>query len=253
MKTSIQRLALSLTVGAALVAGLAGCVPLVVGGAAVGAGFIAADRRSSGAQLDDQTIEVRGASRISAIANDNMNIAVTSFNRQVLLTGTVGADADRLRAEEEIKRIDNVRSVVNAVTVGPGSTIQDRANDTYITSKVKASLANANFSASNSIKVVTERGVVYLMGIVTQAELDQATNVTRGVSGVTKVVRMAEIVTAQQLNGPQGSGASAGGTGSTTSSGSLALPPMAPLPPADGSAAPAPAAGGGGVVTSPVR
>jgi len=247
MKTSIQRLALSLTAGAALAASLVGCVPLVVGGAAVGAGMIAVDRRSSGAQLDDQTIEVRGAARISAIANDNMNITVTSFNRQVLLTGTVGAEPDRVRAEEEIKRIDNVRSVVNAVTVGRGSNIQERANDTYITSKVKASLANANFSSSNSIKVVTERGVVYLLGIVTQAELDQATNVARGVSGVTKVVRMAEIQTAQQLAAQPASGATSGG------SGSVALPPMAPLPPAGAPAAAGTPAAPTGVVTSPVR
>ena len=244
MKTSIQRLAISLTAGAALVAGLAGCVPLVVGGAAVGAGMIAVDRRSSGAQLDDQTIEVRGAARISGIANDNMNITVTSFNRQVLLTGTVGAEADRVRAEEEIKRIDNVRSVVNAVTVGPGTNIQERTNDTYITSKVKASLIDSDYRSANSIKVVTERGVVYLMGLTTRAELDRATDVARGVSGVTKVVRMAEIISDQQAAQP--ASASSGGTGS---SGSVALPPMEPLPAAGSGAAPA----SGGVVTSPVR
>jgi len=248
MKTSIQRLAISLTAGAALVAGLAGCVPLVVGGAAVGAGMIAVDRRSSGAQLDDQTIEVRGAARISAIANDNTNITVTSFNRQVLLTGTVGAEADRVRAEEEIKRVDNVRSVVNAVTVGPGTNIQERTNDTYITSKVKASLIDANYRSANSIKVVTERGVVYLMGLTTRAELDQATSVARGVSGVNKVVRMAEIISDQQAAQP--SSASSGGNGS---SGSVALPPMAPLPAAGAAAPGTPAPASGGVVTSPVR
>lgn len=251
MKTSIQRLAISLTAGAALAAGLAGCVPLVVGGAAVGAGMIAVDRRSSGAQLDDQTIEVRGAARISAIANDNMNITVTSFNRQVLLTGSVGAEADRVRAEEEIKRVDNVRSVVNAVTVGPGTNIQERTNDTYITSKVKASLIDANYRSANSIKVVTERGVVYLMGLTTRAELDQATSVARGVSGVTKVVRMAEIISDQQAAQP--SSASSGGTGSSGSSGSVALPPMEPLPAAGAAAPGTPAPASGGVVTSPVR
>ena len=184
-RPSLQRLALIAAAGAALVAGLQGCVPLVVGGAAVaGAGMVATDRRSSGAQLDDQTIELRAAGRIREIANDEMYVSVTSFNRQVLLTGTVGSEADRRRAEETVARVDNVRSVVNELLVGPSSSFPTRSNDTFITGKVKASLLDARDIFANSFKVTTERGTVYLMGLATRRETERATDVTRGISGV---------------------------------------------------------------------
>jgi osmotically-inducible protein OsmY len=250
---STQRLVLALT-GAALAAGLSACVPLVVGGAAAaGVGMVATDRRSSGAQLDDQGIELRGAARVRDIANDNMNVTVVSFNRQVLLVGTVGSEGDRRRVEEAVARVDNVRSVVNEVVVGPGSTLPERSNDTYITGKVKASLLDAKDIFANSFKIVTERGVVYIMGIATRRETERATEVARGVSGVQKVVRVVEIVSDADLAASQ----RAGGTGPApvqdatpaSSSSRVPLPPMTPLPPAGGATA-APA---GGVVTSPVR
>lgn len=239
-----QRLIVTLVAGASVVLALGGCVPLVVGGAAVGAGMVATDRRSSGAQLDDTNIEVRGAARISEIANDNMNVTVISYNRQVLLTGSVATDADRRRAEEVITQIDNVRKVYNEIVVGPGTSIMDRSNDTYITSKVKAQLVSQSDIFANNFKVVTERSVVYLMGIATRAETDRASDIARSVDGVQKVVRIVEVVSASEL------GTTAGGTGASTtggtSSSSVPLPPMAPLPPAN-----APASGG--AVTTPVR
>jgi len=120
--TSFRRVAVAIVAAAALGGALQACVPLIVGGAAVvGVGMVATDRRSSGAQLDDQGIELRGAARIRDIANDNMNVTVTSYNRQVLLTGTVGTEADRRRAEEVLQRTDNVRSVVNELRVAPRS------------------------------------------------------------------------------------------------------------------------------------
>jgi osmotically-inducible protein OsmY len=250
---TLQRFAIALTAGAALAMSLGGCVPLVVGAGAVGAGMVATDRRSSGAQLDDTTIEVRGAARIREIANDNMNVTVTSYNRQVLLTGTVGAEADKRRAEEAVAKVENVRSVVNEVVVGPGSNITDRSNDAFITSKVKASLLDQKDIFANTFKVTTERGVVYLMGIATRRETDRASSITRGVDGVRKVVLLVQVVSDAELNS-----ATAGGTGvpspssSSSSSGSVPLPPMDPLPPAGtGGATPAPATGG--AVTSPVR
>jgi osmotically-inducible protein OsmY len=248
---TLQRFAIALTAGAALAMSLGGCVPLVVGAGAVGAGMVATDRRSSGAQLDDTTIEVRGAARIREIANDNMNVTVTSYNRQVLLTGTVGAEADKRRAEEAVAKVENVRSVVNEVVVGPGSNITDRSNDAFITSKVKASLLDQKDIFANTFKVTTERGVVYLMGIATRRETDRASSITRGVDGVRKVVLLVQVVSDAELNS-----ATAGGTGvpspSSSSSGSVPLPPMDPLPPAStGGATPAPATGG--AVTSPVR
>jgi osmotically-inducible protein OsmY len=248
---TLQRFAIALTAGAALAMGLGGCVPLVVGAGAVGAGMVATDRRSSGAQLDDTTIEVRGAARIRDIANDNMNVTVTSYNRQVLLTGTVGAEADKRRAEEVVAKVENVRSVVNEVVVGPGSSITDRSNDAFITSKVKASLLDQKDIFANTFKVTTERGVVYLMGIATRRETDRASSITRGVDGVRKVVLLVDVVSDAEVKA-----ATAGGTGTSSppsSSGSVPLPPMEPLPPADASGAtPAPATGGG-AVTSPVR
>jgi osmotically-inducible protein OsmY len=241
--TSLQRMAIALTAGAALVAGLPGCVPLVVGGAAVaGVGMVATDRRSSGAQLDDQTIELRGSARVREIANDEMYVSITSYNRQVLLTGTVGSEADRRRVEDAIRRLENVRSVVNELVIGPSSTFQDRSNDLYITGRIKASLLDAKDIFANSFKVVTERGVVYLMGLATRRETERATDIARGVSGVQKVVRVVEIVSEAELAGqvPQG------GTGSRSN---VPLPPMEPLPP-PGSPPPPPQ---GGAVATPVR
>ena len=255
--TSTQRLACALTAGAALVAGLAGCVPLVIGGAAVaGAGMVATDRRTAGAQHDDQGIELRGAARVRDLANDDMNVTVISFNRQVLLVGTVGNEGDRRRVEESVSRVDNVRSVVNEITVGPGSTLPQRSNDAFITGKVKASLLDQKDIFANAFKVVTERGVVYLMGIATRREVDRATDITRGVPGVQKVVRVVEVVSDSDLAATQ---ARQGGTGAPppppvqdgSSSARVPLPPMAPLPSTGGTAAPAPA--GSGVTTSPVR
>jgi len=251
---STQRIAMALAAGAVLVAGLSACVPLVVGGAAaVGVGMVATDRRSSGAQVDDQGIELRGGARIREIANDNMYVSITSFNRQVLLTGSVGTQADRVKVEDVVRRVDNVRSVVNELTVGPPASFQDRSNDTYISGKVKASLLDAKDVFANSFKVVTERGTVYMMGVATRRETDRATDIARGVSGVTKVVRVVEIVSEsdlaniqnqQQQQSTQG-GATQGGTGASSTS-RVPLPPMEPLPST-------PAPGGSGVTTSPVR
>ena len=260
--TSTRRIALALTAGALLVSGLTACVPLVVGGAAAaGVGMVATDRRSSGAQVDDQGIELRGGARVREIANDQMYVSITSFNRQVLLTGTVGSEADKRRVEDAVKRVDNVRSVVNEVQVGEARSFQVRSNDTFITGKVKASLLDAKDIFANSFKVVTERGTVYLLGIATRRETDRATDIARGVSGVVKVVRVVEIVSESelqnQLQQQQQQGSQSGGTGSTSGSApasrsSVPLPPMEPLPPLPSSSTPAPASSGG-VTTSPVR
>ncbi len=242
--TSFQGLAIAIAAGALLAGGLPGCVPLAVGGAAaVGVGMVATDRRSSGAQLDDQGIELRGAARIREIANDNMYVSVTSYNRQVLLTGSVGSEADRRRAEEVLQRTDNVRSVVNELTVGPPRSFQERSSDTLITGKVKASLLDAKDIFANSFKVVTERGTVYLMGLATRRETERATEVTRGISGVQKVVRVVEVITEAELAGqPRQGGTGPAAAPSSSSGGSVPLPPMEPLPAPPGSA-----------TTSPIR
>ncbi|GAA4357608.1 BON domain-containing protein [Variovorax defluvii] len=247
--TSIHRLVLAAAAGAGLAVSLSACVPLVVGGAAVvGAGMVATDRRSSGAQLDDQGIELRAAARVREIANDQMYVSVTSFNRQVLLTGAVGSEADKRRVEDVVRRVDNVRSVVNELTIGAPSTFQQRSNDTLIVGKIKASLLDAKDVFANSFKVVVERGTVYLMGIATRRETDRATDIARGVSGVEKVVRVVEVVSEAELAG-QG-----GGTGAAPASRSnVPLPPMEPLPPVNSPSSGAAPSGGAGVVATPVR
>ena len=244
-KTSTRRIALTLIAGAALAVGLSACVPLVVGGAAVvGAGMVATDRRSSGAQIDDQGIELRGSARVREIANDHMNVSITSFNRQVLLTGAVGSDADRRRVEEVVRRVDNVRSVVNELTVGPSSTFQQRSNDTFIVGKIKASLLDAKDVFANSFKIVADRGTVYLMGLATRRETDRATDIARGVSGVEKVVRVVEIVSEAELANQTQQGGT--GPAPASSRSNVPLPPMEPLPPVGSPPA-------GGATATPVR
>ena len=245
MTRPFQGAAIALATGALLAGSLSGCVPLMVGGAAVvGVGMVATDRRSSGAQLDDQGIELRGAARIREIANDNMNVTVTSYNRQVLLTGTVGSEADKRRAEEVLQRTDNVRSVVNELRVAPAIGFQIRSNDTLIAGKVKASLLDAKDIFANSFKVVTENGTVYLMGLATRRETERATEVARGISGVQRVVRVVEVISEAELAGQPRQGGTGPSSPPPSSGASVPLPPMVPLP--------APP-GGGGATAAPVR
>lgn len=184
---------------AALLAGaLAGCAPLIVGGA-VGTALMVSDRRSSGAQIDDEAIELRAASRLRESIGDRAHININSYNRQVLLTGEAPTDAMRQQAEQVVRNVENVRSVVNEITVTPASSLSQRSNDVLITGKVRASFVDANDLQASAFKVVTERGVVYLMGRVLPREADRATSIARQISGVQKVVRLFEVVTPQEL------------------------------------------------------
>ncbi len=128
-----------------------------------------------------------------------MSVAVTSYNRMVLLTGEVPSEADKTKVEQVVAGIDNVASVVNELNVGPAATFMERSRDTLLTSEVKASIVDAKDLISNSIKVVTHRRVVYLMGRVTEREANRAAEVARGVSGVAKVVKVFEVITEAEL------------------------------------------------------
>jgi osmotically-inducible protein OsmY len=176
----------------------AGCAPLMLGGAVVG-GMMAADRRTSGAQLEDQSIELKATNRISAIVGERGHVNITSYNRMVLLTGEVGSDADKAAVEQAVGQIENVRSIVNELAVMAPTSIGSRSNDVVLTSKVKASLIDAKDLQANAFKVVTERGQVFLMGRVTEREAARASDVARSISGVQKVIRVFEIVTEAQL------------------------------------------------------
>ncbi len=197
-----QRKALSLLRRALLstvvAAALGGCAAAVVGGAAVTA-MVATDRRTTGTQLEDQTIESKIATRTHEIVGDRGHVNAVSYSRTVLLTGEVPTEADRSSLEQAVARIENVRSTVNELAVMAPTSMSSRSSDTVLTSKVKASYVDAKDLQVNSIKVVTERAVVYLMGRVTEREATRAAELARGVSGVQKVVRVFEILTEAEL------------------------------------------------------
>ncbi|MGP1629415.1 MAG: BON domain-containing protein [Giesbergeria sp.] len=178
---------------------LAGCaVPLIIGGAAVG-GMVAVDRRTTGTQVEDEGIELRATNRIFGDYGDKVHINVTSYNRQVLLTGEVPTEEVRNAVAQTVTNVANVRSIVNELAVMPSTPITQRSNDTFITGKMRASLVDAKDLTSSAFKVVTERGVIYLMGIVSQREAARATAIARGVNGVRKVVRVFEYVSEGDL------------------------------------------------------
>lgn len=182
-----------------VVGSLGGCTALVVGGVIAGTTMVATDRRTSGSQLNDEGIEIRANNRLKEKFGERGNFSVTSYNGRVLLTGEVGGNSDKLAAEQLVFQIENVKIVVNELAIaGSTSTLQERGNDTYITSKVKASLIEAKDAPSTAFKVVTERGVVYLMGRVSQREADRGTDIARSVTGVVKVVRSFEIISEEQ-------------------------------------------------------
>ncbi len=181
-----------------LASSLAGCAAVVVGGVAAGAAATV-DRRTLGAQADDKAIAVKADLRLPKITGPDVHINANSFNRQVLLTGEVKDEAMKALVEREVKAIPGVASVANELTIAGPATYTARANDSLITTKVKASLVDMRTISATSFKVVTERGVVYMMGRVTQREGQVAADVARGVAGVNKVVKMFEYITEDEL------------------------------------------------------
>ncbi len=172
---------------------LQGCVPLVATGVGAGA-LMAADRRSSAAYIEDQEIELRAGSRIGEAYPKDTHVNVTSFNHDVLLTGEVPTAEVQQKITDIVQGVGNVRKVYNQTVVGPVSLLSSRSNDAYITTKVKARFLDAKRFQVNYVKVVTEDGVVYLMGLVTQQEADDAAQLASTTSGVKKVVKLFQIV-----------------------------------------------------------
>jgi osmotically-inducible protein OsmY len=184
---------------AACLAGfLSACVPAIMGGMAVGA-MVATDRRTSGTQLEDQGIELRAASRIRDTLGERGHVNVTSYNRQVLLTGEVPTAQDQQLVEQVVSKVENVRSIVNELAVLGNPTLTQRSSDALVTGKVKAAFLDDKELFSRAFKVVTERGTTYLMGRVTLQEAARATEITRRTGGVQKVVRVFEIVSEEEL------------------------------------------------------
>lgn len=198
--TPFARPLAALAVAASAVASLGGCAPLIVGGAMVGGGMMAIDRRTSGAQVEDQAIELKAASRVRELATLG-HVNVTSYNRMVLITGEVPTDEDKAKVEDAITRLENVRSVVNELGVGANSSFGSRSNDSLLTTKVKATLVDAKDLQANAFKVLTERGEVFLMGRVTEREANRSADVAASVPGVKKVVRVYEVISEDELAG----------------------------------------------------
>ena len=173
---------------------LSGCAPLVVGAAVAGTALVVADRRSVGAQADDEAIELKIANNIGAGFGDRVHVNATSYNGRVLLTGEVPTADLRDQIVQIVRTTAKVRRVVDELAVMPVSSIGTRTNDSYITSKVKARFVEANSFPANRVKVVTEREVVYLMGLVTHAEGDAAAQIAATTSGVVRVVKLFEYI-----------------------------------------------------------
>lgn len=245
-KISPLRLA-ALCAALALTQGLSGCAPLVVGGAMAATTLMATDRRSAGTQLDDQSNELKAATAIQGAIGDRGHVNATSYNRVVLLTGEVPTEADKQAVAGAVSKIDTVRYLVDELAVMPNSSINTRTNDTIITGKVKAAFIDGK-TAFNSIKVVTERGIVYLMGLVTEPEAARAVEIARTTGGVVKVVRVFQIITQAELDAIEFKASTPGGAASAP-----AATAPAPAASAPSTAPPAATTQPAGATTTPVK
>ena len=178
--------------------GLSACAPVMLAGFA-GTAMVASDRRTSGTQLEDETIELRGSARIRDALGERAHVNITSYNRQVLLSGEVATERDKQIVEGLLEKLENVKSVVNELSIMQPTSLSSRSNDLLLSAKVKASLVDSRDLFANAFKVVVERGTVYVMGRVTQREATSATNVIRNVNGVNKVVRLFDIISEEEL------------------------------------------------------
>lgn len=177
---------------------LQGCFEMFVGTAVMGT-FAATDRRTFGAQTEDKSIMLKGEMRAASLVGNQGHVSVASFNRKVLLTGEVRDEQMKSAVEREIAGIEGVQSIANELAIAGPANYTSRANDSLITSKVAASFVDAKDLFANSLKVVTDRGTVYLMGRVTQREGDRAAEVASGVSGVQRVVKVFEYLSEEEL------------------------------------------------------
>ncbi|MFT7229166.1 MAG: osmotically-inducible protein OsmY [Methylophilaceae bacterium] len=188
---SISRLLIKIFLIVGISTQLTACFTAALGGAAAG-GAVALDRRTVGIYLEDENIEIKAVQQIRKALGDEAHVNVTSYNLRVLLTGEVPNAEAKAGAENITKSVKSVKNIINELTIGFKSGISDRAKDAYLTSKIKAKfIAEKNFS-SNTVKIVTEAKVAYLMGIVNEREAALATEIARTTDGVEKVVKVLE-------------------------------------------------------------
>lgn len=222
----------------ACLSSLSGCGLLLVGGTAATTTVVATDRRTAGEQVDDQTIELRVSSEMNKAFGEKARVVGTAYAGRLLLVGDVPTDADRQQAVTIARGITKVRTVDDYIRVGDLTPLSVRTNDTWITSKVKSQLMTTENVPFRTIKVTTERGIVYLMGKVTATEGEVAAKVVSSVSGVNKVVKLFQIVSRESLITDPGKPAPV----TDTSASGPAAPPASP-----------PAADGGGAQPMPVQ
>jgi osmotically-inducible protein OsmY len=199
-KFTPKKLTTLLVLTAALGGGLSACAPMIVGGAVMGS-FVATDRRTAGTQVEDEGIELRAANRIRENLGERVHVNVTSYNRQVLLTGEAPTAKDKALIEQLVSKVENVRAIVNEIGLTGNASLSQRTNDTITTGRVKAGLVDAKDLFANAFKVTTDRGTVYLMGRVTQREAKHATEIASITPGVLKVIRVLEIISEEELQG----------------------------------------------------
>lgn len=198
MNFSLRRTGTLLVLLGGTLGALTACFPLVMGGAVV-TGIVATDRRTAGTVVEDEGIELRAASRIRENLGERGHVNVTSYNRQVLLTGEVASAQDKQLVEQIVGGVDAVRHVVNEIGVMGNSTLTQRSSDSLVTGRVKAGLVDAKDLFTNAFKITTERGTVYVMGRVTARESARATDIISGTTGVQRVVRILEIISEDEL------------------------------------------------------
>jgi osmotically-inducible protein OsmY len=201
MNPFFKRTMIALTLSGSILS-LQGCFPLVATGVVAGA-LTATDRRSVGAVADDKAIQVKAYAQISEKFGKRVNVSISSFNRMVLLTGEVPSDAVKREVGQLIGRIESVKSVVNELAVSPESSVSSESSDAIITGRVKTALIDTKDVFANAVKVVTERGTVYLMGRVTQHEGNRIAAIAQGTGGVLRVVKVFDYITQAELDGLQ--------------------------------------------------
>jgi osmotically-inducible protein OsmY len=189
-----KALAASLLLGATALPMLQGCLPVVAASAVSGGALATLDRRSLGTQTDDETVEWKASSRVGEKFSDNVHLNFTSYNRRVLVTGEVPSEEVKGEIERIVAGIPQVQGVYNELAVAPVTSFSTRSNDSYITTRVKSRFVDSGKFSAVHVKVVTEAGVVYLLGLVTQREADSAIQVARTTSDVKKVVNLLEII-----------------------------------------------------------
>ena len=182
---------------------ISGCFGVAVVGVGAGA-LLLGDRRASETYVTDEGIELRANNRLRENYGSKEHINVTSYNRMVLLTGEVSSPEIKTSVEKLISGVPNVKSISNELTIAGSSSFGGRSNDTYLTSKVKARFVDAQQFSAQHVKVVTEAGVVFLLGLVTQTEADAAVDIARTTGGVQKVVRVFEIISPEQARAIDG-------------------------------------------------